>query len=433
MSSQNEKYQKAVEAISELNRLGSKLGLESIKELLNRLGNPEKKLKFVHVAGTNGKGSTVSMIAAALASAGYKTGMYVSPSVVDFSERIQINGEYTDKADFLNAYEAVGRVCDGMCADGLSRPTEFETVTAIALKIYADTGCDIAVLETGLGGRFDATNAIPAPEVAVITSISRDHMKLLGDTLGKIAFEKCGIIKDGCPVVTYSEQPEEALEEIKKQCALKDSPLIVPDIGALEISGVGVEGTEFSYSGRTYVTPLVGDHFAKNALTAIEALGVLRRKGYRISEKDIASGLAARPFTARMEIVSRSPYIVLDGAHNIDAVDKLCKTLDGVFPGRRIITVMGMFSDKEYDKCIPKIAEKSEIFIATEPENSRALSAYETASFARGRAKYIAVSRLPGRALRAARSFAGKDDVILCCGSFSFLGEIKEALGGISR
>lgn len=428
MQSTNEdRYNQAISYITSLNRLGSKLGLAVINELLFRLGNPEKKLPFVHVAGTNGKGSTVFMIAAALTAAGYKTGMYTSPSVVEFSERIHINMKAVDKEIFLDAFDAVITECEKMFKEGFERPTEFETVTAIALKIYADSGCDIAVLETGLGGRYDATNAIPAPEVAVITSVSRDHMKQLGDTLSKIAFEKCGIIKDGCPVVTYARQPAQAQDEIVKQCNEKGSMLTIPDMNALKIKKLSINGTEFSYYKKDYATLLVGEHFAINAITVIEALHILRGKGYKIEESHIASGIAAPLIAARIEIISSSPVIILDGAHNTDAVDKLCGTLDALFQGKRIITVMAMFADKEYESCIPKIAQKSKIFIATEPENSRALAAAKVAALAIGRAEHVGISRVPEKAFRLARKFAGKDDVILCCGSFSFLGDIKKA------
>jgi dihydrofolate synthase/folylpolyglutamate synthase len=410
--------------ITSLNRLGSKPGLATISELISRLGNPEKKLAFVHIAGTNGKGSTVSMIAAALTAAGYKTGMYISPSVVEFSERIQINMEFVGKQVFVEAFDAVTAECEKMRDEGFETPTEFETVTAIALKVFADTGCEIAVLETGLGGRFDATNAIPSPEVAVITSISWDHTEQLGDTLSKIAFEKCGIIKAGCPVVTYAQQPKEALDEIISQCGEKGSPLTIPDIGALKVKKIGVDGTEFSYLEKDYKTPLIGEHFAKNVLSAIETLKILRSKGYKIEHSHIASGIA-HPFAARTEIISASPVIILDGAHNSDAVDKLCGVLDAVFAGKRIITVMGMLADKEYESCIPKIAGKSDVFIATEPDNPRALEAARTAALAAGRAKHVGVSRIPERAFRLARRLSGRDDVILCCGSFSFLGDIK--------
>lgn len=421
-------YEEALAYIASRERFGSKLGLEPIGRLLDRLGNPQKGMNFIHVAGTNGKGSTTSMIAGALTAAGYQTGMYISPSVEAFSERIQINMAPAAEDRIAEAVFAVKAAADAMEAAGEGTPTEFEIVTSAAFLVYRRYGCDFAVLETGLGGRYDATNIIDPPLVAVITSVSYDHMAVLGDTLEKIAAEKCGIIKSGCPVVTYAEQRPEALQTIQDHCAATGSPLVIPRLDAFSVVSLDLNGTRFRYHGKDYVTPMTGIHFAKNALCAIEALNLLAEAGYAVDGAAIAAGIAGKPMAARMEKIYDAPCVLLDGAHNPDGIEKLCQTIDTVLKGRRIITVMGMLRDKEYDKCIPEIARRSNVFIATTPPSSRALPARETAAFAYGKAALVCIAQRTDMAFISAMRFAKPGDVVLCCGSLSFLGGCKATL-----
>ena len=421
-------YENALAYVVSRERFGSKLGLAQIGRLLERLGNPQDKLKCIHVAGTNGKGSTTAMIAGALTAAGYQTGMYVSPSVEMFAERIQVNMQPADEASLANAIFSVKAAADAMEAAGEGIPTEFEIVTAAAFLIYQQAGCDFAVLETGLGGRYDATNIIQKPLAAVIMSVSYDHMAVLGGTVSKIAAEKCGIIKDGCPVVTYAEQAPEALETIRAACAAAGSQLIVPDLSDFAVLSVDLNGTRFTYRGNEYWTKMPGVHFAKNALSAIETLHLLAKAGYAIDDAAIAAGIAGKPMAARMEKIYDAPCVLLDGAHNPDGVEKLCQTMDSLLKDRRIITVMGMFRDKDYAKCIPEIARRSHVFIATTPPSQRALPARETAALASGKAPLVCIAQRPQMALISALRFAGPDDVVLCCGSLSFLGRCKETM-----
>lgn len=424
--SRGEKYEAAMAYIATREKFGSKLGLEQIGKLLAKLGDPQKGMKFVHVAGTNGKGSTSTMIAGALTAAGYRTGLYISPAVFDFNERIQLDMEPVSDADMADAILTVKQAADELAAEGSGEATEFEVETAAAFLTYRRKQCDVAVLEVGLGGRYDATNIIDTPEAAVIASISEDHKAILGDTLAKIAAEKCGIIKGGCPVVTYVDQAPEALEEIRRQCAEKGSALTVPDADAFRVESISLDGTRFTYGGTEFMTRMVGVHFAKNALNAIEALRILRGKGWKISEADIAAGVGTKPMTARMEKINDVPCVLMDGAHNPDGIAKLCDTIDTLLAGKRIITVMGMFRDKDYAVCIPQIARRSNVFIATTPPTGRALKAQETAELAWGLAPQVCIAQRVDMALLSALRFARKDDIVLCCGSLSFLGRCKE-------
>lgn len=424
----NATYEDALAYIASHERFGSKLGLETIGHLLDRLGNPQKGLNFIHVAGTNGKGSTTAMIAGALTAAGYKTGMYISPAVEAFSERIQINMAPAGEERIAAAVFAVKAAADAMEAAGEGVVTEFEIVTSAAFLVYRDCGCDFAVLETGLGGRYDATNIIDWPLAAVITSVSFDHMAVLGDTLEKIAAEKCGIIKNGCPVVAYAEQPPEALHTIQAHCEAAGSALIVPRLDAFSVVSLDLDGTRFLYEGKEYATPMTGVHFAKNALSAIETLKLLAKAGYAVDDAAISAGIAGKPMAARMEKIYDEPCVLLDGAHNPDGVEKLCQTIDTVLQGRRIITVMGMLRDKDYGKCIPEIAQRSDVFIATTPPSPRALPAREAAALANGKAPLVCIAQRTQMAFISAMRFAKPGDVVLCCGSLSFLGGCKETL-----
>lgn len=421
-------YENALAYIASRERFGSKLGLEQIRNLLNRLGNPQKQLKYIHVAGTNGKGSTTAMISCALTNAGYRTGMYISPSVDQFSERIQIDMVPAEDAVIAEAIFDVKAAADAMEAAGEGIATEFEVVTAAAFLIYHRANCDFVVLETGLGGRYDATNIIDQPLISVIVSVSYDHMAVLGNTLTAITTEKCGIIKNGCPVVTYAEQPSEVLDTIRAACAEQGSRLVVPDLQAFSLTELDLDGARFVYQGQTYATSMPGLHFAKNALTAIEVLRLLNEAGYSVPADAVASGIAVHSMTARMEKINDTPCILMDGAHNPDGVEKLCQTIDTVLTGRRLITVMGMFRDKDYAVCIPEIARRSQVFIATTPPSHRALPARETAKIASGLAPLVCIAQRPKMALLSAIRFAKPEDVILCCGSLSFLGDCKRYL-----
>lgn len=415
-------YGEALKYITGLLKFGSKPGLERIFALLEALGHPERDFLTVHVAGTNGKGSTSAMAAGALTAAGCKTGLFTSPAVEDFRERIRIDGKYIGKAELVARLADVRAAAQKLTGEN---PTEFEMITTLAFLHFKREKCSAAVLEAGLGGRFDATNVIPPPAVAVITSISYDHTRELGDTLEKIAFEKCGIIKKGSVVVCYPAQPGEALEVIRRRAREEGAELFIPDLRSLEITSQSADGTGFAYRGKSYFTPLAGRHFVLNALTAIEALSVLRGRGLNVTDQSVRAGISSPPQPARFQTVRKSPRVILDGAHNPDAADRLCENIEAFLRGRRIITVMGMFADKNYSYCIPKIARKSSVFFAVTPQNPRALPASATAELARTACDDVRIIDAPLAAFREACALSGSDDVILACGSFSFLGEIS--------
>lgn len=430
-----QRYAEAVAYIKSLPAFGSRPGLEGIRALLARMGEPQNRLQAVHVAGTNGKGSTCRMIASALSASGCRTGLYISPEVDGFTERIQIDGERIPPAAVARGADRIKTVCAAMLRAGLEQPAEFECITALALCWFAENNCDAVVLETGLGGRFDATNVFPAPLASVITSISMDHTKYLGDTPAKIAFEKAGIIKRGRPVICYPEQKPEAMEVIRARAKEEGAGLVIPAAGAARVISEDLGGSRFSYRGREYFTPLAGRHFLLNALTAIETLTSLRAQGFDIPDDAIAAGVAAPPFTARFETVCESPLVIIDGAHNPGAAEALCRNIDALLPGKRLAVVMGMFADKDCAGCIPAIAAKSSVFIATAPPSERALPASAAAELAGGAPELLCICPNPTKAVRTAMEFAlgGRADAVICCGSFSFLGDIKRRMPEIRQ
>ncbi|MDR0405988.1 MAG: bifunctional folylpolyglutamate synthase/dihydrofolate synthase [Clostridiales bacterium] len=407
-------YQQALDFIHSRLRFGSKLGLDTTKTLLRRLGDPHKKLKFIHVAGTNGKGSTSAYLANILMANGYKTGMYISPFVHSFTERIQINGRQIPQADLARHTAAVAAVID----DGFY-PTEFEIVTAIGFLHFLSEGCDFVVLEVGLGGRFDATNVIPPPLVAVITSISIDHTELLGDTVARIAFEKCGIIKTGSAVAVYPDNPQEALEVIHNTARTKGASVTVGDKDAVRVLRSAISGTLFSYKGERSETAMLGRHQVYNAVTAItaaERLGL----GLRLQE-----GIQNTRFGGRLEIVRHNPLTLIDGAHNYSGVLALKNALEVYFPRRNIILVMGMLRDKEYERCVCEIAPLASLFIATEPDNPRALPATELESVAKQRVSATRAFARRQDAVDYALNRAGAEDIVCVCGSLYLIGNLK--------
>lgn len=352
-------YDEALNYIHSLQKFGSRPGLERVTALLCAVNNPQNKLKFIHIAGTNGKGSVSSMISSVLQKAGYKTGLFISPYITDFRERIQVNGEFIDKIKLAEYTELL--VNTGI------EVTEFEFVTALAFLYFANNNCDVVVLEVGMGGRFDATNVIKNPLCSVITSISLDHTGVLGDTISKIAYEKCGIIKDGCKTVSIPEQPLDAMDVILSS----DSNVIVPKNYSL--ISQSFDATEFIYNGIKYKTNLLGRHQMLNAVTAIEVLNIC---GLKVSEKDICDGLQNVVHPARLEVIKKDPLILLDGAHNPAGAKTLCDFVRD----KNCAAIMGIMADKDSQGVLELTAPLfSEIYTVTVKENSRSMSADELA------------------------------------------------------
>lgn len=408
-------YTESLDFIHSRNKFGIKLGLDATALLLDKIGNPHKKLRFVHIAGTNGKGSTTSYIADVLMANGYKVGKFISPYVHSFTERIQINNTEISEDD-LALFTT--KVKDAIESNNLT-PTEFEVVTAIGLAYFEHQKCDYVVLEVGMGGRFDATNVIPAPEVSVITSISIDHTEYLGDTISKIAFEKCGIIKSGSKVVAYPDNPTDAMTVIQNTVDEKKVPLVVPDKTSVKIVSTDINGTDFVYNEEQYHINMLGAHQVYNAITAIEAVKLLN-----IDANIIKKGISSTKFRGRLDVIAQTPLIIEDGAHNISGVTELKKALDLYFKDKKIILVMAMLKDKEYEKCLEIISSSADTLIATEAPNPRKATADELAQAASKFFKNTYAQPDVNKAIALAKTMCDEDAVICVCGSLYLLGEI---------
>ena len=351
-------------------------GLDRIKMLLERLGNPEKSLRCIHVAGTNGKGTVCSFLAFVLKQAGYKTGLYTSPYIVDFRERIRVDGEMISENDLDEVTETVKTEIEKLRNEDIVI-TEFEAVTAAAFLYYKNMGCDFVVLETGLGGRFDATNVIERPLVSVITSISLDHVNILGNTLSEIAYEKCGIIKNDCPVVTNSAQSADALKMIKEQSEMRNSSLSVADVSAIRVLDESISGSDIFYGGRSVFVPFPGKHQRENCVTALTVIDLLKEQGIAISEKAVREGISKTRNPARCEVVSENPLVILDGCHNEDSAKALCSVMEKHLKGKRIKALMGMMADKDVDKVLSLMLPYFEKVYTVTPSNPRAMDKNE--------------------------------------------------------
>ncbi len=420
-------YNEAIEFILSTGKFGSVLGLKTITTLMDYLGNPQNSLKFIHVAGTNGKGSTSAYLNSILSSAGYKVGLFTSPSLFSYNERAQINSENISD-DNLTAYiNLIAEKCKQMVEDGHAHPTEFEIFTAVALSYFKDMACDIVILEVGLGGSYDSTNVIPAPTVAVITKIAFDHTEYLGTTLDEITANKAGIIKNGCDVVLYSQE-DEVLNRVSLRAKEVDANLHISSFDECIIHSNSLNGQCFSYKEYKDLTiSLLGEHQVKNAITAINTTELLIKKhNLSISDKDIYDGLKSAKWPARMEIVNHQPIVMIDGAHNLNGVEALTKGLATLLNNKKITFVVGILADKEYPKMIEMISPLAKNFITVTPDNPRALSAKELADYISNNTdvKVNAADSVPN-ALEYAISTAEKDDAICAFGSLYYLADVR--------
>lgn len=380
-------YTEALEYIHGVDKFGMRLGLDSIRELLRRLGNPEKNLNIIHISGTNGKGSTASFVSSVLVESGYKTGLYTSPFLERFNERIRLNGEEIDDQRLVDCVEKVKEKAEEIAKEGLQHPTEFEIVTATAFYFYNEEKVDVLVLEVGLGGKFDATNVVDKTIVSLIASISKDHTKVLGDTLEEIAYEKAGIIKDEGKVFLYGQ--EESVEKvIEEVCLKKNADLIKTDNVSIKIKKANLNNQIFDcidYLGNKHEDikiRMLGEHQVKNALLAINALIYLKENNIfnRITEQSMREGLLKTKWAGRMEIVSEKPLFIIDGAHNIDAAQLLSKEIDKHFDEEWDKTlILGMLEDKDVDSIVKILVPKFNRTIITLPDNPRAMEVVDLA------------------------------------------------------
>jgi len=377
-------YEEAIAFIHGTYKFGSKLGLENIETLLERLGSPHKALKFIHVAGTNGKGSTSAFIHSVLIEAGYKTGLYTSPFIETFNERMRVNHNLITSDELAQFTGEVKSKIDGMIEQGYNHPTEFEVVTAIAMLYYKFHACDVVVLEVGLGGRLDATNVIETPLVSVITPLDFDHTEYLGNTIEAIAGEKSGIIKSDGITVTCP-QIAGALHVIENKCLEMNNTLYKVAFDTLEITYQDFGNLTFNYLGNTYDITLFASYQAENATLAIETLKVLiNHHGYKIDITHIKKGLKRAQWIGRLEIVSKEPFIIIDGAHNLHGIKGLAKSIEALGDNLHIIGLVGILKDKDVDGMLEIIMPYLDSVIVTKPDNPRAMSAKELVTHFKG-------------------------------------------------
>lgn len=420
-------YEEAIEYIHGIYWRGSKLGLSRTKELLELLGNPQKDLKFVHVAGTNGKGSTCAMLSSVFMRCGYRTGLYISPYIRRFNERIQFDGEPITDAELAEVTTHVSASAEAM----KDKPTEFELVTAIGMEYFKRKRCEIVILETGLGGTLDSTNIIDTPEAAVITAIDYDHMRDLGDTIEQIASAKAGIIKPGGDVIFYGNN-KAAEQVIEKRCAEQNAALTVTDFRSLNVKSSTIEGSVFDYTvdGAVYQNlflPLPGVYQVYNAALVLTALSVLSRK-FQIPPEAVRDGLAVVKWPGRFELLRKHPIFIADGAHNPHGIKGTAESLARHFPGKKIIAVIGVMADKDVDTMLDLFLPLVKQAYAVRPDNPRALAPEVLADKIRSRGVPAECCQTPGDGVRAALASAAQDDVLCAVGSFYMYGEIADAV-----
>ena len=370
-------YEQAISYIETKTWSTTRLGLGRTRELLHRLGDPQKKLKFIHVAGSNGKGSTCAMIASVLQQAGYRTGLYTSPHLMSFCERFQVNGQWISEERLAEVTEIVKRPAEEM----EDHPSQFEISTALAMIYFLQEHCDIVVMEVGMGGELDSTNVIDAPEAAVIMNIGLEHTEYLGDTLEKIARTKAGILKEGCDAVLYPNTPE-VEKTIVEICLERKIPLHKVNDDELTITDRSMFGQSFKWKGSDYHIPLSGDHQCRNAATALETIAAMKNRGWEIPEAAIREGLAKTSWPARMEILCEDPLFFLDGGHNPQCIEALANNVHALFPGKKVSYLLGILGDKDYRQMLELLKESAGEAICVTPNSDRALPAEELTAIA---------------------------------------------------
>lgn len=423
-------YDECLSYIHSFFRYKKKAGLLGITKLLKLLDNPDKKLSFVHIGGTNGKGSTTAMISNVLKHAGYKVGIFTSPYIIDFRERFVVNETMIPKETLVEIVGRINPLVDMLELQDIPI-TEFEVVTAIGMCYFAQENCDIVCLEVGLGGRFDPTNVIDPPLISCITSISLDHTDLLGDTVEKIAFDKSFIIKKNTTAICYPLMDISALSVIMERVAHTNSTLILPNKNSITIHKTDINGNYFTYNNIEYFVPLAGIHQIYNAVLAIEVCTTLISKGFNISLEQIKEGLNCVKWIGRLEVISTNPLLIIDGAHNIDGTLALSNTINAL-PNKRKIIVLGMLKDKDYKKSAQNILTCADIVITVNIDSPRTLESSVLALETKDTLPtYICDSMQDG--IDKAFSVATGDDAIVLCGSLYLISEFKQKYKGESK
>lgn len=417
-------FKETMDYIESLQAYGSVPGLVNIKNLCEELGNPQESLAFVHLAGTNGKGSTLSFISSILKEAGYRTGRYISPTVFDYRERIQINGRMISKKDLCRLMTLMKETCEKLVKEGKPHPTPFEIETAMGFYYFKEQGCDIVVLETGMGGEMDATNIIQNTLAAVFTSISPDHMGILGSTLCEIAEAKAGIIKPGCRVVT-AKQTSEVFKVLEDKCIQKGVEITVADVGGASHIKSSLEKQKFSYKGyQNLEITMAGRYQIDNAVLAIEAICALSEKGFPVTEKALYQGLKKAVWQGRFQVLCKRPVFIADGAHNRDGAARLADSIRFYFTNKRIIYIMGILRDKEQDEIIKATCSYAQQILTVPTKGLRGTSSYELACAVRNFHDNVTALDSVEEAVELSFLLADKETVMIAFGSLSYLGDL---------
>ena len=419
-------YQEALDFIGAVSWKGSVPGLSRITELMHRLGDPQLDKKYIHIVGTNGKGSTAAMLSSILTHAGYKTGLFISPWVIDFRERMQINNRMISEEALAEMTARIRPHAEQM-ADA---PTEFELITAIGLCWFARENCDIVILEAGMGGEFDATNVIPAPEVAVFTNIGLDHTEFLGSTVEAIAATKAGILKPGCDAVLYPNKP--SVEQIiRDRCAEMQIPLTVAEPQKLTLRARSLDAQLLDWDGKTIRLPLLGDHQRCNTAVVLAVVNCLRRRGWRLTDADVLDGIAHVSWPGRFELLGRDPIFVLDGGHNPQCMDALLAAAGTYLDGRPLTVITGVLADKDYGSMYDRTAALADRFFTVTPPSPRALSAEALAEWLRAHCdRPVEACQSAEEAVRRALDVTPKDGAILAYGSLYLASDVRKAILG---
>lgn len=419
-------FEESVKYITEYPRFKKNPSLDGIKALLSALGNPENRIKTINVAGTNGKGSTVAMLASVLSTAGYKTGRYVSPFVLEFRERMMINGKMIGRKRLAKIMSTVREHADALREHG-TLLNAFEVTTAAALLWFAEEECDVVVLEAGIGGRLDATNAVPEPVLQIITAVGLDHTAQLGSTVAEITAEKCGIMRPGCTLLTCPNQSAEAKAVMINKCAELEATFVMGSAGKGKIVAQSVEGTDLLVGKTELAIPFGGEHQINNALTVVSAVDILREKGFSISDEQLIEGIAAAKFPARFEVCSKYPLVILDGAHNPQAAAALAGGIKKFLPAKRTL-LCGMMADKDCAGVMSTLAPLFEHVIAVPVQSPRAIAPKELAALAAPYCKSVFAAESAAQALDAALAALKPGEALVVAGSLYLASELRPQL-----
>ena len=422
--------EEALRFIHSVSWMGTVPGLSRERALLAKLGDPQDELKFVHIAGTNGKGSTAAMLASILTRAGYRTGLYTSPYLIRFNERMQVNGEQISDGEICALAELIRPLAESLP----EHPSEFELITAMGFEYFRRQKCDIVVCEVGMGGDWDATNVIRNTECAVVTNIGLDHTRFLGATVEEIARTKAGIVKVGRPCVLYRQRPsvEAVFEEV---CREKGAPLMKADFDSILPVSDGLDGQVFDWNEwKGLHLPLLGAHQLRNAATALTAVRVLRKRGWSIPGEAVREGLANVDWPGRFQLLCNRPLFIVDGGHNPQCLEALEAALDAYLPGRKLVFLNGCMADKDYGDMFRRLLPHASEFVTVTPDNPRSLPAEALSAYIR---ESLGAKATPcatvAEGVRAAIDRAGPDGAVCACGSLYMIGDIVAALDAWKR